>query len=222
MASRSTTSYQEQLFGSVCKNVYCEVCQKQKKRVSCKCITCDEYMCGDCENAHRGSKATRNHQFQSVEKLLKLQKMHIEDTIGDLQRVEAGIHKDFQSLQKHGKNLVKNEQSQLEKIDQEMHSLMSLLYDHREDMKSKVRDLYSRLRGELLVKAEVYEKVSHEMEDKIKFLQELVEGQDSLGEFKSAEGVVHSVRQDVNKFQAQLPEVSCFIVAFSPLCFKSS
>lgn len=102
------------------KQLNCQVCKHAEKVVKSWCLECKEFLCVDCETAHKGSRASRRH---GIKPLIFLQKENIQHKderlqgyVGDADTKLAVIDKNVKSV----KQMEFKQKSQVKQYYQEL------------------------------------------------------------------------------------------------------
>ena len=191
----------------------CDVCKNTKKKVTNRCQNCEEYMCKDCETAHKGSKATRNHQIKSVKDILKSRQNNLKDNIKFLERELSFLENKCVTLKEQVKTLGECERNQITEVDKHIDRLIKELETHRHLLKKAIHDKNHCLVDKVTTSQQLYEDGIKEIKSKIELVNDLLKTEDTSTLLETTEAIDSNIRADVEKIKAQLPKTQSTITS---------
>ena len=192
---------------SISRQTLCDVCHKLDKSIQSFCTECSEFLCTDCHMAHQGSKTSRNHTLKPIADLCEPKQQEMQPEIKRLQKQKQDVCWRQRQGQEIIKKLQANQSNQVEEIRQ-----------HREMVKAKAELYHNQLMHRVACSTKnlittlgehdsIYEKASHDLDEKIASLTKISQSQDFSLLTETLETLADDVNQDLQKVQIGLPEL---------------
>ena len=156
----------------------CEVCKVSEKEVRSFCKTCEEYMCEDCERAHKGSKATKRHNLMAYDAMYISKKQELEKHIKRLQKEKALLLTSCKETGQDKKNIKVTQRQQLLEINKKKETLKSQIDDHYSKITYRVKAFNSQKSGAMEKCEQLLQECEQDLETKIGYLSEIVQCHD--------------------------------------------
>ena len=185
----------------------CDVCKKATKPAKSSCRVCEEFLCFDCETAHKGSKATKDHQLVSFVEMCEEIQRDIKRQIQRLQDTKTDVRKNASSNRHLLKQIVESEDAVIGEINKYRYSIIQRVDQHHHQLLEEVRSVTQHLQDTLRETAKLFEQCENEIEDEVNFLSQVSGSKDYSLMTDTLSNLSTEIERDLQLIQSHLPKI---------------
>ena len=157
-------------------------------------------MCGDCEKAHKGSKATKSHTIIQNTDIIKQSRAEITGIITNLKKTKKSVSDKSSLIRKSVDGIQEAEKKQIGEVTKSIDDVIKMLQQHKTRLVQKVKDENLKITHSLETMCERLQKHESQIQSNMDFLTDLLQSED-VGTL--AEMVVN-VRSSQEKDEGQI------------------
>ena len=185
----------------------CDVCGKARKRAKSFCKICEEFLCVDCQTAHKGSKATKDHKLVDFQELCEEKQRDIKRQMKQLRDTKNHVHQKTSSTKSLLKQIVDSEGKVIAEINKYRKSIIKEVDQHHDQLIEEVKSINKKLQDKLKESEKMFEQSEKKLEDKISFLSQVSESQDYSLMMDTLSNLSQQIEKDLQNIHAELPKV---------------
>ena len=186
----------------------CDVCQNVGKLAKSFCEACEEFLCTDCQTAHKGNKATKNHKLVDFQHLYEEKQRDINKEMKKLQDTKIDLHKKAASTKSLLKQIEESEVEVIEEINKHRKVVLNSVDQHHNQLIEEVKSINKRLQDTLKETEKMLEHCEKKLEAKVCFLSQVSESQDYSLMMDTLSNLSQQIEKDLQQIHFELPEVT--------------
>ena len=184
----------------------CDLCSTASKITQSVCKDCEEFMCADCETAHRGSRATKTHQVVEIVDLLKTHQLSLENCLECVDATKQEVGRKHMHNTELMNSIKESEVREIEKVNQIREKIKAQVDLHHDEIIAEVKRLHSNEQVTLAQTEAAIQKANADISETVKVLSNAMKSQDILLSFETVRDIRHEVSHKVNTIQSNLPD----------------
>ena len=186
----------------------CDVCKNARKAAESFCKVCKEFLCVDCQTAHKGSEASRDHQLVDFLQLCEEKQIDIKTQMKKLQDANTDVKKDKLSAQSLSKQIEESEVEVIEEINKYRKAIIERVDRHHDQLIQEVKSINNRLQETLKETEKMLEQCEQKLEGKVSFLSQVSVSQDYSLMMDTLSNLSEQIEKDLQQIQFELPKVT--------------
>ena len=188
----------------------CDICKESKKAAKSFCQTCNEYLCIDCDRAHRGSKMTRRHNLADFMQILKEKQRDIEKEIKKLQNKRRNVYQNNTSADSFVRHLQESKGKLRAEVNKYRNEIKMRVDEHHDGLIDVINFTIDSLLETVKQTKPLIAKCDTQIEGKIRFLSGVSSGQDYSLITDTLANLSQQIEKDLQQIDRELPKLdSC-------------
>ena len=186
----------------------CDVCKKARKAANSFCKVCEEFLCTDCQTAHKGSKATKDHKLVDFQQLCEENQRDIRRQMKKLQDTKIDVQQKGASTKKVLKQIVESEGQVIAEINRYRKAIIKKVDQHHDQLIEEVKSINESLQETLKQTEDMLEQYERNLDDKVSLLSQVSESSDYSVTMDILSNLSQQIEKDLQQIRSDLAKVN--------------
>ena len=178
----------------------CDVCKKARKPANSFCKVCEEFLCTDCQTAHKGSKATKDYTLVHFQQLCEENQRDIRRQMKKLQDTKIDVQNKAASTKNLLKQIVESEDQVIEEINRYRRAIIKKVDQHHDLLIEEVKSINESLQETLKQTENMFEQYDRKLDDKVDLLSQVSESSDYSITMDILSNLSQQIERDLQQF----------------------
>ena len=185
----------------------CDICKTDSiKTAKCFCKVCEEFLCKDCERAHRGSKATKDHKLIHFINMLQEKQRDIQREIKKLHDKRTEIQENVSSVASFTRQLHESKENLIAEVNKCRNYIKLKVDEHHDELIDEINITIENLQETLKETKTLFGKCDSKLEEKVSFLSGVANGQDYFLMIDTLANLSQQIEKDLQQIDRELPK----------------
>ena len=165
----------------------CDICKESKKATKSFCQACDEYLCIDCDRAHRGSRLTRGHKLADF--------------------ISRYVHQNNTSVESFVRQLQDSKEKLIAEVNKYRNEIKMRVDEHHDGLIDEINFTIDSLKETVEQAKPLIVKCDTQLEEKISFLSGVSNSQDFSLITDTLANLRGQIEKELKQIDKKLPKI---------------